>query len=94
MLLLKYEYQMPPQRISGLLRGHGLDNPAPGTLSIFATPRLNDVAARPFLHEYFAAAAARGGVIDAETVKTLLPWNLPEERRKRLMSIKDPPEKS
>ena len=63
-------------------------------LSIFATLRLNNIAARPFLREYFSAAAARGGVIDAEAVKAFLPWHLPEERRKRLMSAKDPPDKS
>ena len=63
-------------------------------LSIFATLRLNNIVARPFLREYFAAVAARGGVADAETVKAFLPWNLPEERRERLVQTRDPPENS
>jgi transposase len=53
-------------------------------LSIFATLRLNAVAPRLFLVEYFAAVAQAGG--DAKrVVKDFLPWDLPAERRQRLV---------
>jgi transposase len=58
-------------------------------LSIFATLRLNGIAPRAFLEEYFAAVAVAGPT--AETVSSFLPWNLPEDRRKRLKQGKDPP---
>lgn len=61
-------------------------------LSIFATLRLNGIAPRAFLEEYFAAVAAAGPT--AETVSSFLPWDLPEERRKRLKQGKDPPSTS
>lgn len=63
-------------------------------LSIFATLKLNNIVARPYLREYFAAVAARGGIADAETVETFLPWDLPEERQERLLQTRDPPENS
>lgn len=61
-------------------------------LSIFATLRLNGIAPRALLEEYFAAVAAAGPT--AETVSSFLPWDLPEERRKRLKQGKDPPSTS
>lgn len=59
-------------------------------LSVFATLRLNGIAPRAFLVEYFAAVAAAGGA-DAGTATAFLPWNLSEDRRKRLVRGKDPP---
>lgn len=61
-------------------------------LSIFATLRLNCIAPRAFLEEYFAAVAVTGAT--AETVSSFLPWDLPEDRRKRLKQGKDPPSAS
>jgi transposase len=53
-------------------------------LSIFATLRLNGVCPRLFFTEYFAAVAAAGGQAEL-IVEQFLPWNLPAERRERLV---------
>ena len=62
-------------------------------LSIFATLRLNGIAPRDFLAEYFAAVAAGGGA-NANIAAEFLPWNLSEKREKRLVQKKDPPDTS
>ena len=62
-------------------------------LTVFATLRLNGIAPRAFLAEYFAAVAASGG-LDAGSVSEFLPWNLSGERKKRLVRKKDPPDTS
>jgi transposase len=62
-------------------------------LTVFATLRLNGIAPRAFLAEYFAAVAASGG-LDAGSVGEFLPWNLSGERKKRLVRKKDPPDTS
>lgn len=62
-------------------------------LSIFATLRLNGVSPRLFLAEYFAAVAQAGG--EAKRVAgNFLPWDLPEERRKRLVRAPEWPNTS
>ncbi len=53
-------------------------------LSIFATLRLNGVYPRFFLTEYFAAVASAGGKAE-RIVEEFLPWDLPPERRERLV---------
>ena len=62
-------------------------------LSVFATLRLNGIAPCAFLVEYFAAIAAAGGA-NADTATAFLPWDLPEDRKKRLVCEKDPPDTS
>ncbi|MCK5803113.1 MAG: IS66 family transposase [Lentisphaeria bacterium] len=62
-------------------------------LSVFATLRLNGIAPRAFLVEYFAAVAAAGGA-NTDTAVAFRPWNLPEDLRKRLVRVKDPPDSS
>ncbi len=57
------------------------------------TLKLNGIAPRAFLVEYFAAVAAAGGA-NADTAATFLPWDLPEDRKKRLVQGKDPPDTS
>jgi len=61
--------------------------------SVFATLRLNGIAPRAFLVEYFAAVANAKGA-DAGIADAFLPWNLSDERRKHLVQGKDPPDKS
>jgi len=62
-------------------------------LSILATLRLNGITPRAFLSEYFAAVAAAGGA-NADTAAEFRPWDLPEDRAKRLIQGKDPPDSS
>jgi transposase len=52
-------------------------------MSIFGTLRLNNIRAREYLKEYFVAAAASSADLDS-VVGEFMPWNLPEEKIKRL----------
>jgi hypothetical protein len=52
--------------------------------SIFATVKLNKVPLRSYLYEYFEAVATTKGHPDRITHE-FLPWDLPAQRKERLL---------
>ncbi len=62
-------------------------------LSVFATIKLNGLPLRSFLYEYFEAVAKTKGHPDRITSE-FLPWDLPIQRKKRLLGKPSVPDSS